>query len=80
NHKEGLVVPLGTVDNDYRGEIKVKIYNLGNKIQRIKKGDRIAQLVISAVYYGEKVHITYTNEINKDTERGEKGFGSSGVK
>jgi dUTP pyrophosphatase len=64
----------GTVDADYRGELKVVLINLSNEPQIIYPGDRIAQMVIQKV---EKVILTRVNEINA-TARGEGGFGHTG--
>ncbi len=67
----------GTIDNDYRGELKVILYNLSNEDYKINKYDRIAQLVISPVIYPE---IEIIDTINKelDNERNSNGFGSTG--
>ncbi len=65
----------GTVDSDYRGEIKVILSNFGNEPFIIKRGDRIAQLVIAKY---EKIDWYETKELDK-TERGEGGFGSTGI-
>jgi dUTP pyrophosphatase len=64
----------GTVDADFRGELKVVLINLSNETQTIHPGDRIAQMVIQKV---EKVILTQVNEINF-TVRGEGGFGHTG--
>ncbi|MEJ7676792.1 MAG: dUTP diphosphatase [Segetibacter sp.] len=64
----------GTVDADYRGELKVVLINLSNEPHTIHPGDRIAQMVIQQV---EKVILTGVNEINS-TVRGEGGFGHTG--
>jgi len=67
---------VGTIDSDYRGEIKVALINLGSQSFLINKGDRIAQIVFAKVEeanFIEKVDITITF-------RGEKGFGSTGLK
>ncbi len=64
----------GTVDADFRGELKVVLINLSNEPQTIQPGDRIAQMVIQKV---EKVILTQVNEINF-TVRGEGGFGHTG--
>ena len=64
----------GTVDADFRGELKVVLINLSNETQTIHPGDRIAQMVIQKV---EKVRLTQVNEINC-TVRGEGGFGHTG--
>ena len=64
----------GTVDADYRGELKVVLINLSNEPQEIHPGDRIAQMVIQKV---EKAILTQVNELNS-TVRGEGGFGHTG--
>lgn len=65
----------GTVDEGYRGEIKIIIYNLSNKQFPIKHGDRIAQGKLSRVYKANFIEVI---ELDK-TERGEGGFGSTGI-
>ena len=64
----------GTIDSDYRGEIKVIIYNHGNDDFIINNGDRIAQMVLSPVI---KMKLEETNDL-PETIRGEGGFGSTG--
>ena len=64
----------GTVDADYRGELKVILINLSNEPQTIHPGDRIAQMVIQKV---ESVLLQQVSELT-DTERGEGGFGHTG--
>ena len=66
----------GTVDADYRGEVKVLIGNLGNESYTIEHGDRIAQLVFVPVVQAQYV---VTQKLS-ETERGEGGFGSTGRK
>lgn len=70
----GIAVISGTIDQDYRGEISVLTMYCGTK-NRVRRGDRIAQLVISPVVQAVFVE----SEELSETERGEKGFGSSGV-
>ena len=65
----------GTVDCHYRGEVKVILYNEGHEPFEIKKGDRIAQMVINKVELWEPE----LREKLPDTQRGEGGFGSTGV-
>ena len=65
----------GTVDSDYRGEIKVILINLSNKEQIIQHGDRIAQMIISKV---ERAKWELVQQLT-ETERGEGGFGHTGV-
>jgi len=64
----------GTIDADYRGEIMVLLINLGKEDFEIKKGERIAQAVISPVIQAEFVEV---DELS-DTKRGKGGFGSTG--
>ena len=64
----------GTVDSDYRGELKVILINLSNEPQIINNGDRIAQLVFQKV---EKAGLIQVDEIN-ETKRGDGGFGHTG--
>jgi dUTP pyrophosphatase len=65
----------GTIDSDYRGEIKVLLINLSNEIQQINNNDRIAQLVVAKV---ENAILVKVNELN-DTSRAAGGFGHTGV-
>ena len=64
----------GTIDSDYRGEIKVIIYNHGSKNFVINNGDRIAQMILTPVI---KMELEETNNL-PETIRGEGGFGSTG--
>jgi dUTP pyrophosphatase len=64
----------GTIDSDYRGEIKVIIYNHGNNDFLINNGDRIAQMILMPVV---KMELEETNDF-PETIRGEGGFGSTG--
>ena len=64
----------GTIDSDYRGEIKVILVNLSNEVQFINHGDRIAQMIISRV---EQADLILVQQLN-GTPRGEGGFGHTG--
>ena len=66
----------GTIDSDYRGEIKVILTNFGKEDFIVNRGDRIAQLVITKV---EKANVVEVQELNS-TERNEGGFGHTGIK
>ena len=66
----------GTIDSDYRGEVKVILANLGNAPFTIKRGDRIAQLVVAPV--ANKIDFTENVTLTK-TSRGNGGFGHTGV-
>ena len=74
-HGIGLVNGVGTIDSDYRGEIKVALINLGQEAFAVKNGERIAQMVISPVVQAE----IEPSEMLTETERGSGGFGSTGV-
>jgi dUTP pyrophosphatase len=64
----------GTIDSDYRGEIKVLLINLGEEDFKINIGDRIAQAVVAPVIHAQFEEV----EELTDTKRGEGGFGSTG--
>ena len=64
----------GTIDSDYRGEIKVILYNHGNNDFTINNGDRIAQMILAPVV---KMELEETSNL-PETIRGEGGFGSTG--
>ncbi|MEK9917948.1 MAG: dUTP diphosphatase [Pelagibacteraceae bacterium] len=75
--KKGISVlnTPGTIDADYRGEIKVILINHGNEPFIIRNGDRIAQMVVCPIVQAKFEQV---DELN-DTERGSGGFGSTGV-
>ena len=75
--KNGVTVlnTPGTIDSDYRGELKVILINLGDQDFIVNTGDRIAQIIVSPVTVAD---FTLTDSLS-DTQRGEKGFGSTGV-
>ncbi len=70
-----LVNCVGTIDSDYRGELKIPIINLGDEPFTINKGDRIAQLIIAKY---ERIEWEAVETV-EDTHRGTGGFGSTGV-
>ncbi len=76
--KNGVTVlnAPGTIDADYRGEIGVVLVNLSNKAFTIKNGERIAQLIIAKHERANWIQVESLSE----TQRGEGGFGSTGVK
>jgi dUTP pyrophosphatase len=77
--KHGVTVlnAPGTIDEDYRGEVKVLLVNLGSEPYEIAPGDRIAQLVVAQVTRVE-VQVVDDDGALGETERGAGGFGSSG--
>ena len=72
--KHSLQPHLGIIDNGYRGDLGVKLYNFGMKEYTVKKGERIAQFVVYPLIHPQCEWIDEAVESN----RGEKGFGSSG--
>lgn len=72
----GVLNSPGTIDSDYRGEIKVILFNFSNEDFIIKRGDRIAQMVVTKVY---RANLILTDELEK-SKRGDGGFGHTGKK
>lgn len=74
--KHGVTVPNtpGTIDSDYRGELKVIMINLGAETFSVRRGDRVAQLVLAPVTRASWLEVDTLDE----TARGEGGFGSTG--
>ena len=72
--KKGIQPHLGVIDNQYRGNLAVKLYNFSNNPVTINKGDRIAQMVVHQL---NQVHMQFIDEVS-ETNRGNKGLGSSG--
>ncbi len=73
-HAITLINAVGTIDSDYRGEIKVPLVNLSNDAYQLKPGERIAQMVIAAYQRIDWQQVDVLDE----TERGSGGFGSTG--
>jgi dUTP pyrophosphatase len=73
-HGIGVLNAPGTIDSDYRGEIKIILFNFSNEDFVINRGERIAQLVLSKVYIASPVS---ANTLN-GSQRGDGGFGSTG--
>ncbi len=75
--KNGVTVlnTPGTIDSDYRGELKVILINLSDRDFVVNSGERIAQIIVSPVTVAD---FKITDSLS-DTQRGEKGFGSTGV-
>lgn len=75
--KHGISLPNtpGTIDSDYRGELKIILVNLGAEPFVVARGDRIAQLVLAPVTLASLIEVTELDE----TVRGAGGFGSTGV-
>ena len=76
NQKISVLNTPGTIDADYRGEIKVILINLGQESFKVEKGLRIAQMVVCPIVQAQLKEVDDLNE----TERGKGGFGSTGAK
>ena len=72
--KHSLQPHLGVIDNGYRGDLGVKLYNFSNIDVHVSKGDRIAQFVVYPLIHP---HCEWSDKV-VETKRGDKGFGSSG--
>ena len=73
-HSIGILNSPGTIDSDYRGEVKIILMNFGDKDFIISRGERIAQLVVSKIY---KALLKESNNL-ESSKRGEGGFGHTG--
>jgi dUTP pyrophosphatase len=73
-HGVGILNAPGTIDSDYRGEIKIILINLGREPFKVKRGERIAQMVLCPV---ARLEFELTEQL-PDTIRGEGGFGHTG--
>lgn len=73
-YKKGLGVLGGVIDSNYRGDIGVILYNTSQELVRVESGDRIAQMIVHQHYSPSFVEV----EALPTSDRGEKGFGSSG--
>ena len=74
-HGIGLINSPGTIDSDYRGEIMIAVINLGKNRYTIRRGDRIAQMIIQRVYQARLNIVEHLDE----TERNTGGFGHTGL-
>jgi dUTP pyrophosphatase len=73
-HGIGLVNSPGTIDADYRGEVKIAVINLGKTAYTVHRGDRIAQMVIQKVYQADLQEVKALDETRRNTG----GFGHTG--
>ena len=69
------ITSTGLIDEGYTGEIMVKLYNNSDEHYLVHAGDKISQLIVIPVFY-EDIHLM--DSLDENTERGDKGFGSSG--
>lgn len=73
--KKFIDVGAGVIDSDYRGEVKVLLFNFGDEDFEVKKGERICQMIIERIALTKLVEVEELNE----TKRGAGGFGSTGA-
>ena len=73
-HGIGIINSPGTIDADYRGEVKIALINFGKKTYTVKRGDRIAQMVVKRVY---QARLNVVEELD-ETDRNSGGFGHTG--
>lgn len=70
------ITSQGLIDQDYRGEIMVKLYNHGGNTFHVERGMKISQMVLIDVRFDE---VEYVDELDTNTDRGSNGFGSTGL-
>jgi len=75
-HGIGMINAPGTIDADYRGEVGIILVNWGEEPFTVRRGDRIAQMVIAKVYQAELVEVDHLDA----TTRGTGGFGHTGIR
>lgn len=74
-HGIGIINSPGTIDSDYRGEVKIALINMGNEMYTLHRGDRIAQMIIKKVYQAQLEVV----ELLDETKRNAGGFGHTGT-
>jgi dUTP pyrophosphatase len=74
-HGIGIINAPGTIDSDYRGEVKIALINLGDMPYTLKRGDRIAQMIINRVYQARIEMVDHLSETGRNTG----GFGHTGL-
>lgn len=77
--KNGIDVMAGVVDSDYRGAVGVLLINLSGDDFKVYQGDRIAQMIFERCVVGKEIGLHMIHGTPEETERGDGGFGSSGV-
>ena len=75
--KDKIITHSGVIDSDYRGEVMIHLHNFGNETRTIIRGEKIAQFVILPIWLGKPIQVEM---VDNNTERGEGGFGSTGIK
>ena len=78
-YKQQLVVGACVVDSGYDGEVFVNLHNIGNTVKVIEQGQKLAQAVMVPIETPQVEEITEDNVYGSDTDRGDGGFGSTGI-
>lgn len=73
----GLKTMGGVIDSAYRGQVKVVLFNTNNEVYEVKAGQKIAQMVVIRCYTDKVIMVENLDELSS-TERGDRGFGSTG--
>ena len=73
-HHHGIEVGAGVIDPDYRGNIGIILFNLGQEVYNVKRGDRCAQILLEQIYVPLVIEVEQLDE----TKRGVGAFGSTG--
>ncbi|MBT5342835.1 dUTP diphosphatase [Candidatus Woesearchaeota archaeon] len=74
--KHGIKTMAGVIDSGYRGEVKILVHNLSDQVHKIEKNTKVAQMLIQPIECREVIEVEELDQ----TERGEEGFGSTGIK
>ena len=76
--KRNLAVGACVIDEDYQGEIHLHVYNFGTETEVINRGEKLVQMILLPVFYDEIEEVSEGNLFEKESNRGEGGFGSTG--
>jgi len=76
--KRNLAVGACVIDEDYQGEIHLHVYNFGTETQIIVPGEKLVQMILLPVFYDRIEEVSESNLFEKESNRGEGGFGSTG--
>ena len=76
--KRNLAVGACVIDEDYQGEIHLHVYNFGTETEIIAHGEKLVQMILLPVFYDRIEEVSESNLFEKESNRGEGGFGSTG--
>lgn len=78
--KKGIVAILGTIDADYQGEVHIILHNISNETFIIRRGERLAQMVLQGLQGLFQADWNVVTEFKRNSERSDGGFGHTGIK